>query len=269
MSYEGSGAPQERPTIVVADGLAARQWELHLAAAEIAAGSAAWATPEILPYAAWLESLWLAGEEPRSAPLTPGQSRALWRRVIAESSEADDLIGQTGVAEWAAAAWDLLHHWCIDPTAERAGVGQLDYRAFLGWCHAYRERLDAHGWIDRAALERGPPPRPRRRHRCGVQRADAARARNAVRRLRPVAVQSVIWFSGWRARCPRAARRPAADRIARAAGVRNGVQALRSRHHARAARARLGRTLAQRVDCGRPSGRCNTEPLGNPLDALI
>src|SRR5258706_968666 len=153
MSYEGSGAPQERPTIVVADGLAARQWELPVAAAEIAAASTAWATPEILPYAAWLEGLWLAAEEPRSAPLTPGQSRALWRRVIAESSEADDLIGQTGVAEWAAAAWDLLHHWCIDPTAERAGVGQLDYRAFLGWCHAYRERLDAHGWIDRAALE--------------------------------------------------------------------------------------------------------------------
>ena len=50
MSHEASGAPQERPTIVVADGLAARQWELHLATAEIAVGSRAWATPEILPY---------------------------------------------------------------------------------------------------------------------------------------------------------------------------------------------------------------------------
>src|SRR6202008_959398 len=118
------------------DGLAARQWELHLAAAEIARGSTGGAPPGILPTAAWFESLGLAGEEPRSAPLTPGQSRALWRRVIAESSEADDLIGQTGVAEWAAAAWDLLHQWCIDPAAERAGVGQLDYRAFLGWCRA-------------------------------------------------------------------------------------------------------------------------------------
>ena len=153
MSYEGSGAPQERPLIVVADGLAARQWELHLAASQIAAGNAAWGTPEIVPYATWLESLWLAGTEPHSAALTPGQSRALWRRVIAESSEADQLIGQAGVADWAAAAWELLLRWRIEPAAERAGAGQLDYRAFLSWCRAYRERLDAYGWIDRAELE--------------------------------------------------------------------------------------------------------------------
>jgi probable DNA repair protein len=166
MSYEASGAPRQRPLIVVADGLAARQWELHLAAAQIAAGSTAWATPEIVPHASWLEGLWLAGTESRSAPLTPGQSRALWRRVIAESSEADELIGQAGVADWAAGAWDLLHRWRVDPGAERAGTGQLDYRALLSWCRAYRERLDAHGWIDRAELEkrlaeappRGTPP---------------------------------------------------------------------------------------------------------------
>ncbi|MEO8465230.1 MAG: PD-(D/E)XK nuclease family protein [Gammaproteobacteria bacterium] len=154
MSYETPDAPQERPLIVVADSLAARQWELQLAAAEIAAGGRAWATPEITPYATWLETLWLASSESHSASLTPGQSRALWRRVIAESSEADALIGHAGVADWAAAAWDLLHRWRIEPSAERAGAGQLDYRALLGWCRTYRERLDAHGWIDRAELEK-------------------------------------------------------------------------------------------------------------------
>jgi probable DNA repair protein len=162
MSYEGSGAPQERPQIVVADGLAARQWELHLAAPQIAAGSTAWPTPEIVPYASWLEGLWLASPESHGAPLTPGQSRALWRRVIAESDEAGELIGQAGVADWAGSAWDLLHRWCIDPGAERAGAGQFDYRAFLSWCRAYRERLDAHGWVDRAELEKrlaAAPPR--------------------------------------------------------------------------------------------------------------
>ena len=154
MNHEESGAPPERSLIVVADGLAARQWELHLAAAQIAAGNSAWATPEIVPYTGWLEELWLCGTESRSAPLTPGQSRALWRRVIAESREADALIGQDGVADWAAGAWDLLHRWRIEPSTERAGAGQLDYRALLSWCRAYRERLDAHGWIDRAQLER-------------------------------------------------------------------------------------------------------------------
>ncbi len=161
MNHERSGASPERRLIVVADGLAARQWELYLAAAQIVAGSPAWVTPEIVPYATWLDGLWLAGAESHSAPLTPGQSRALWRRVIAESREAGDLIGHAGVAEWAAAAWDLLHRWRIAPDAERAGTGQLDYRAFLSWCRNYRERLDAHAWIDRAELEKhlatGPP----------------------------------------------------------------------------------------------------------------
>ncbi|HVY66251.1 MAG TPA: PD-(D/E)XK nuclease family protein [Gammaproteobacteria bacterium] len=153
MNHERSGAASRRPTIVVADGLSARQWELHLAAAEIDCGVAAWATPDIATYPAWLESLWLAGAEARTPPLTPGQSHALWRRVIAESSEAGELIAQEGVAAWAAAAWELLHRWQIDPLRERAGAGQLDYRALLGWCRSYRERLEAHGWVDRVELE--------------------------------------------------------------------------------------------------------------------
>ena len=154
MSQATTGAPAERPTLVVADGLAARQWELVLAEREIAAGTTAWQTPEIQPYAGWLETLWLESGEPRGAPLTPRQSRALWRRVIAESKEADDLIGVAGVADWAAAAWELLHRWRIDPGAERASAGQLDYRALLSWCRDYRERLDTSGWVDRAELER-------------------------------------------------------------------------------------------------------------------
>lgn len=162
MSYERSGAPRGRPTIVVADGLAARQWELHLAARELGSGAPAWSSPDLLPYASWLEQLWLAGANTHSAPLTAGQSRALWRRVIAESQEAAHLIGQGGVADWASAAWDLLQRWSIEPDSERAAAGQLDYRAFLRWSRAYRERLRDHGWIDRAELEArlcATPPR--------------------------------------------------------------------------------------------------------------
>ena len=65
MSQATTGAPAERPTLVVADGLAARQWELVLAEREIAAGTTAWQTPEIQPYAGWLETLWLESGEPR------------------------------------------------------------------------------------------------------------------------------------------------------------------------------------------------------------
>ena len=35
---------------------------------------------------------------------------------------AEDATGDAGAAEWAAAAWSLLHRWQIDPLAERASA---------------------------------------------------------------------------------------------------------------------------------------------------
>jgi probable DNA repair protein len=150
---EHTGAGSERSTIVVANALAAQQWEMHLSAAQIAGRAAAWATPPLATYAAWLDSLWTDHGDDRGEPLTVGQSAALWRRVLAESSESAELIGQAGAAEWAADAWQLLYRWGLDPAAQHAYPEQLDYRACLRWCRSYRERLEAHGWIDRAELE--------------------------------------------------------------------------------------------------------------------
>lgn len=148
-----TGADSERSTIVVANSLAAQQWEMHLSAAQIAGRATAWATPPLATYAAWLDGLWADHGGDRGEPLTASQSAALWRRVLAESSESAELIGQAGAAEWAANAWQLLHRWRLDPAAQRAYPDQLDYRAFLSWCRSYRERLEAHGWMDRAELE--------------------------------------------------------------------------------------------------------------------
>jgi probable DNA repair protein len=148
-----TSAANERSTIVVANALAAQQWEMHLSAAQIAGREAAWATPPLATYAAWLDALWNAHGGDRGEPLTVGQSAALWRRVLAESSESSELIGQAGAAEWAADAWQLLHRWQLDPATQRAHPDQLDYRALLRWCRSYRERLEGHGWIDRAEVE--------------------------------------------------------------------------------------------------------------------
>ena len=83
-----SNASDDRSTFVVADSLAAQQWEMHLAAAEIGRGAAAWATPTLRTYGAWLEELWLEQADERGTPLNAGQSAALWRRVLAESPTA-------------------------------------------------------------------------------------------------------------------------------------------------------------------------------------
>ncbi|HET7923879.1 MAG TPA: PD-(D/E)XK nuclease family protein, partial [Rhodanobacteraceae bacterium] len=157
---EHAGARNERATtIVVSNALAAQQWELHLAAEALGSGLRAWETPPLSPYAAWLDEVWLEHAGERGPALSTNQSLALWRRVVAESAESGELIGHAGAAQWAAAAWGLLHRWQIDPTAQRAGAHEVDYRAFLSWCRAYRAWLDGHGFVDRAEIEASLPTR--------------------------------------------------------------------------------------------------------------
>jgi ATP-dependent helicase/nuclease subunit B len=150
---EHPSAGSERSTIVVTNALAARQWEMHLAAGQIGSAVVAWETPPVMSYGAWLDELWLEHADARGPALTANQSSALWRRVVADSAESGELIGHAGAAEWAAAAWAALHRWQIDPASQRAAATQDDYRALLGWCRAYREWLDGNNWIDRAELE--------------------------------------------------------------------------------------------------------------------
>jgi len=155
-----ASAHTERSTpIVTSNALAAEQWEMYLSARAIADGERAWETPPLKPYAAWLDDLWLEHAGDRGPALSPNQSLALWRRVVAESAESGDLIGHTGAARWAAGAWGLLHRWQIDPAEERAQPQQVDYRAFLSWCRVYRAWLDGHGFVDRAEIEAALPPR--------------------------------------------------------------------------------------------------------------
>jgi probable DNA repair protein len=154
-----SARTERSTTIITANALAAQQWELHLAADALARNERAWESPPLKAYAAWLEELWLEHAGDRGPALSPNQSLALWRRIVAESAESGDLIGHTGAAQWAAGAWSLLHRWQIDPASERAESQQVDYRAFLSWCRAYRAWLDGHGFVDRAEIEAALPSR--------------------------------------------------------------------------------------------------------------
>ncbi|RPI60848.1 MAG: hypothetical protein EHM50_06685, partial [Lysobacterales bacterium] len=153
MAEHESAGDGRSTTIIVANALAAQQWEMHLAAPSIGGGASAWETPPLKPYSAWLDELWLEHADSRGPALTPSQSSALWRAIIAGSPESSDLIAHAGAAEWASGAWQLLHRWQIDPAAERAAIDQVDYRAFLAWCRRYRDWLGGHGFLDRAELE--------------------------------------------------------------------------------------------------------------------
>jgi probable DNA repair protein len=159
MAEHASARTERSTTIVVANALAAQQWETHLAAEVVAAGARAWETPPLKSYGAWLDDLWLEHGGASGPALSPNQSLALWRRIVAESAESRDLIGHAGAAEWAADAWRLIHRWQIDPAAQRATPDQVDYRAFLAWSRRYRGWLDGHGFLDGAELEAALPDR--------------------------------------------------------------------------------------------------------------
>ena len=137
--------------ILVADGLAARQWEVWLARAQDPGAPAAWRSPRILPYGVWAEQLWAAYGS-GALVLSRAQSLALWRTTIGASREAANLIGLEGPAEWAAEAQRTLRHWQLDPNTLQAGRAEPDFRAFLDWQRDYREQLHARGWIDDGEL---------------------------------------------------------------------------------------------------------------------
>ena len=128
-----------------------------MSAEPIAAGRRAWATPDLVTYPSWTERLWQSGSEPRAPALSAFQSLALWRRIVAESDEGAELVGERGAAHWAADAWGLLCNWNIDPDHDRTGTSQGDYRAFLGWCRRYAATLAEHDWIDRETIAQRLP----------------------------------------------------------------------------------------------------------------
>ncbi len=136
--------------VVARDALAARQWELFLATGE--GDARVWRTPPILGYRTWLAERSNAVEHDH-ALLTPAQSAALWRRVVAGSADAAGLIDVAAPAEWAAQAWDALVGWRIEPRSLAASADQPDFGAFLRWCADYRAALADRRWRDTAGLE--------------------------------------------------------------------------------------------------------------------
>jgi probable DNA repair protein len=152
-----AAALDDRTPFIVPGPIAARQWEALLAAEHLRTGHTAWVTPPLIGFPLWSQTLWEAGPGRRAIALTPGQSTALWERVIGDSDESSELLGQRGAAGWAIEAWTLLCHWGVDPSSVRAGPAQRDFGAFLGWCRRYRAALAQNHWVDHALIARDLP----------------------------------------------------------------------------------------------------------------
>lgn len=116
------------------------------------AGHAAWEAPAILPWDAWLANLYdamLPAEDNAPLLLSPGQARALWRRVIRDSGAV--LASPSRAADLAARAWERLHESELGPD-DITIDDSPDVGAFLGWARRYEALCNESGWLDHARL---------------------------------------------------------------------------------------------------------------------
>ncbi|MFO1314919.1 MAG: PD-(D/E)XK nuclease family protein [Burkholderiales bacterium] len=142
-------------TIVTPNNRLARALVAQHDAAMHARGARAWPAARVLPWAAWLRSLWhdaLAADAlgtPRPL-LSDAASAHLWDRIVGETAT---LLDPRGAADRAAEAWTLFHAWRepgegFDAWA-RAGIAD-DVAAFARWAGRYAGSVASAGAVDAA-----------------------------------------------------------------------------------------------------------------------
>ena len=126
--------------------------------AQLTAGLAAWTTPDILPYAVFVERTWRtltlrAGTGAHPQLLGAVQSQLLWEQVIHRSEVADAFalmnISQTAIQ--AASAWALAHAWHLLPAMRKIALHD-DAAMFMAWANRYQALCREKQCIDAAVV---------------------------------------------------------------------------------------------------------------------
>jgi len=138
----------EGAVVVTPNRRLARSLHREFDLAQRAAGRAAWPTPEIVPYAIWLETLWkdavqadVVGDA--GLLLTPAQATQLWRQIV--DAVGPSLLDPRGAAMLAGQAWSHVHEWGAGGESwrswRRAGDEPDDPSVFASWAEAYLAEL--------------------------------------------------------------------------------------------------------------------------------
>jgi probable DNA repair protein len=124
------------------------------AALQIEQGYIAWKTPDIMPWSAWLSSLWEEYAVTNTSAqllLSSCQLQTIWHQLITESQYADQLLQPVSAAKQALVAWDLCQQWQIPIFPDNVYINNDSY-AFQVWAKAYVKRCQSNGWLDEASL---------------------------------------------------------------------------------------------------------------------
>lgn len=118
-------------------------------------GEAAWKTPQILAWDAWLEALWhiavASGIESRVL-LTETQEQELWRQILGADSAAQQTLSVERLAEMAQQAWRSMHQYRIAPEQLRWEAG-VDTAAFYRWIQEFDAVCNKQSLLSPALLE--------------------------------------------------------------------------------------------------------------------
>ena len=147
---------EARATVVTPNRRLAVTLKAQFDATERRAGHAAWATPDILPLASFLErcyrALSLRGASVAQPQLLDiAQSQLLWEQVVRASDIASHLMSVAQTARQAAAAWSVAQAWELLPAMRRFVLSE-DAEIFFGWAQRFQERCRERDVIDAAVI---------------------------------------------------------------------------------------------------------------------
>ncbi len=124
--------------------------------AQQSAGRAVWASARVLPWNAWLGTLWLDALAANAWPtplalLNAPQAARLWERAV--DDDALELLDARGAAERASRAWTAFHAYATpqESPSQFSGGGD-DAAAFARWARRFARSATELGAVDAAQL---------------------------------------------------------------------------------------------------------------------
>ena len=138
-------------TVVCANVRLAHHFKHLYTQEQLRKGRSAWATPDILPWQAWLRRCRDSQRERSDTLLTSEQEKVLWQQIIEGSDYQNSLLQIPSVAGQAAAAWQHLKQYKVPIFPEGMPMNE-DVKAFKTWADEYRSCCRQNNWIDSASL---------------------------------------------------------------------------------------------------------------------
>jgi ATP-dependent helicase/nuclease subunit B len=126
---------------------------------QLESGQIVWETPDILPFASWLQRLYgqgigaahAKGKSSLPVLLSPSQESRVWENIIGQSSYGTGLLQIPETAKIAGNAWEIVTSWRL-PVDDLSRYASEDGVAFLSWMEQFQSRCTEKGWLDNARL---------------------------------------------------------------------------------------------------------------------